>query len=120
MKKSLERVIVTNNPATAKAYAKTDNVMFMEDSTPNEVYREAKKLIENGGRLIKPTLKYKEDYYTTVGIFFDGRTEPTPWNLREIESACRATEGVSTFRGKGLMSQRVEMYKNGPQRKKAA
>ncbi len=120
MKKSFERVIVTNNPATAKAYGKTDKVMFMEDATPNEVYNEAKKLIENGGRLIKPTLKNKEDYYTTVGIFFNGSTEPTPWNLREIESACRATEGVSTIRGKSPMNQRVEMRKNGPERRKAA
>ena len=46
MKKSFERVIVTNNPATAKSYGKTDKVIFMEDATPNEVYNEAKKLIE--------------------------------------------------------------------------
>ena len=120
MKKSFERVIVTNNPATAKAYGKTDKVMFMEDSTPNEVYTEAKKLIGDGGRLIKPTLRNKEDYYTTVGIFFNGNTEPTPWNLREIEAACRATEGNSPFRGKSPTFQKMEMHRNGPERRKAA
>ena len=120
MKKSFERVIVTNNPATAKAYGKTDKVMFMEDSTPNEVYTEAKKMIENGGRLIKPTLRNKEDYYTTVGIIFNGNTEPTPWNLREIEAACRATEGNSPSRGKSTTFQKVEMHRNGPERRKAA
>ena len=120
MKKSFERVIVTNNPATAKSYGKTDKVIFMEDATPNEVYNEAKKLIEDGGRLIKPMLKDTVDYYSTVGIFFNGETEPTPWNLREIEAACRATEGKSQFRGKGHMDQLVEMWKNAPQHRKAA
>ena len=120
MKKNFERVIVTNNPATAKSYGKTDKVMFMENATPNEVYKEAKKLIESGGRLIKPMLKDKIDYYSTVGIFFNGETEPTPWNLREIEAACRATEGMSQFRGTGHFDQIAEMCKNAPQHRKAA
>ena len=30
MNKNFERIIVTNNPATAKSYGKTDNVMYME------------------------------------------------------------------------------------------
>ena len=104
MNKNFERIIVTNNPATAKSYGKTDNVMYMENATPNEVYKEAKKLIESGGRLIKPMLKDKIDYYSTVGIFFDGGAEPTPWNLREIEAACRATEGITQFRGKDSLN----------------
>ena len=120
MNKNFERIIVTNNPATAKSYGKTDNVMYMENATPNEVYKEAKKLIESGGRLIKPMLKDKIDYYSTVGIFFDGGAEPTPWNLREIEAACRATEGITQFRGKSHFDQIVEMWKNAPQHKKAA
>jgi hypothetical protein len=120
MKKNFERVIVTNNPATAKSYGKTDKVMFMENATPNEVYTEAKKLIESGGRLIKPMLKDTTDYYSTVGIFFDEDKEPTPWNLREIEAACRATEGQSQFRGKGRKDQLVEMWKNAPEHRKVA
>ena len=118
MKRSFERVIITNNPATAKAYGKTDKVMFMEDATPYEVYTEAKKMIETGGRLIKATIKNKEDYYSTVGIFFTGASEPTPWNLREIEAACRATEGVATVKGKSPAFQKVEMRRNGPERRK--
>ena len=85
-----------------------------------EVSEEAKKLIESGGRLIKPMLKDKIDYYSTVGIFFNGETEPTPWNLREIEAACRATEGMSQFRGTGHFDQIAEMWKNAPQHRKAA
>ena len=120
MKMNFERVIVTNNPATAKSFGKTDRVMFMENATPNEVYTEAKKLIESGGRLIKPMLKDTTDYYSTVGIFFNGGKEPTPWNLREIEAACRATEGNSPFRGKSPTFQKMEMHRNGPERRKAA
>lgn len=75
-----ERVIVTNNPASARKYDRTDNVRFMKDATPNEVYAEAKSLIEAGARLIRPNFKDVTDYYTTVGVFFDGHTEPTPWN----------------------------------------
>ena len=120
MKKNFERVIVTNNPATAKSFGKTDRVMFMENATPNEVYTEAKKLIESGGRLIKPMLKDTTDYYSTVGIFFNGGKEPTPWNLREIEAACRATEGMSQFKGTGHFDQFVEMWKNAPQHRKTA
>lgn len=117
--KYFERIIVTNNPATEKSYGKTDKVMFMENATPNEVYTKAKEFIESGGRLIKPKLKDKTDYYTTVGIFFIGDTEPTPWNLREIEAACRATEGISSFRGKSSMKQIVEMRKNAPEHRRA-
>ena len=114
----LERVIVTNNPASAKKYEKTDKVMFLKDATPNEVYAEAKHLVEAGGRLIRPKFKEVTDYYTTVGIFFDGHSEPTPWNVRAIEAACRATQGMSEFRKKGHTGQVLEAWKNGPERRR--
>lgn len=113
-----ERVIVTNNPVSAKKYGGTDNVRFMKDATPNEVCNEAKNLVDAGGRLIRPLFKDVADYYTTVGIFFDGHTEPTPWNARAIEAACRATQGMSEFRKKGHTGQILEAWKNGSERRK--
>ena len=117
--KNYERVIVTNHPATERSYSKSDKVIFMENATPHEVYTRAKEYIESGGRLIRPVLKDKTSYYATVGIFFPGDTPPTPWNLREIEAACRATEGLSHVIDSRRSHQLAEMRKNGPEHRKS-
>lgn len=121
MKKSFERVIVTNNPAAVKFYDNSDKVMFMKDATPYEVYSRVRDLLENGGKLIKPNIKNPTEYYTTVGVFYDGKSEPTPWNIREIEAACRATKDITSFNsGKTLLDQKLERWKDGPEPNKAA
>jgi len=116
MRKKIDRVIVTNNPSVAKAYKKEDEVMFMEGATPHEVYTAIRELLMNGGRLSRPVLKDKTSFYTTASVFYDGSTEPTSWNMREIEAACRATSGVEILPGKfnDKMHQMIEMWKNAP------
>ena len=121
MKKSFERMIVTNNPATVKSYASSDKVIFMEGATPYEVYSKVKELLGEGGKLIKPMIKDAAEYFTTVGVFYDGNPEPTPWNMREIEAACRATKSITFFNsGKTRLDQKFECWKNGPAHRKAA
>lgn len=114
-----ERVILTNNPLVEKIYSNEDQVIFMDEATPHEVYCAAKELLEKGGRLIKPYFYNKTDFYTTVGVFFDGTGKTTPWNLREIESACRATQGISSFKGKqhSKFAQFMDKRHNAPERK---
>ena len=118
--KTFERVIVTNNPSSAKYYGDFDKVMYMENATPFEVYSKVKDLLEDGGHLIRPTLKDKTDYFTTVGVFYDDNAEPTPWNMREIEAACRATMGISNFKKGSYFGQLKDRRKNGPNRRKAS
>ena len=119
--KKIERIIVTNNPASAKTYGQCDRIMFMKNATPYEVYMRVRTLLENGGRLSKPVIKDKTSYYTTVSVFYDGSFEPAPWNLREIDAACRATRGAHDYSAKGMhVRQIIDLRRNGPEHRPAA
>lgn len=119
--KSIERIIVTNNPTSAKAYGKSDRIMFMQDATPYEVYMRVRDLLENGGRLSKPVIRDKTSYYTTVSVFYSDTFEPSLGNLREIDAACRATKGVQDYNPKMKhIRQVIDLRRNGPDYRPAA
>ena len=115
----IDRVIITNNPAVEKARSNTEKVVFMDGATPYEVYCAVKELLEKGGRLTRPILKGKTDYYYTACVFFNGETEPTPWNMREIEAALRATQGLvfNENQAHGKLVQLRDRWHNVPERK---
>ena len=115
-----KRIIVTNNPLVARSYEKEDQVVFMDGATPHEVYLAIREMLLKGGCLSKPVLKDKTSYYTTASIFYDGRSQPTPWNLREIEAACRATEGVKILNNSGNITFRqfMDKWKNAPEHRR--
>ena len=119
--KEIERIIVTNNPTSAKAYGKSDRIMFMQDATPYEVYMRVRDLLENGGRLSKPVIRDKTSYYTTVSVFYSDTFEPSLGNLREIDAACRATKGVQDYNPKMKhIRQVIDLRRNGPDYRPAA
>ena len=118
--KKIERIIVTNNPASAKAYGQSDRIMFMQNATPYEVYMRVRTLLENGRRLSKPVIKDKTTYYTRVSVFYDGSFEPAPWNLTEIDAACRATGGADDHSAKGMhVRQIIDLRRNSPEHRPA-
>lgn len=119
--KEIERIIVTNNPATVKTYGQSDKIMFMQDATPYEVYMRVRDLLENGGRLSKPVIRDKTSYYTTVSVFYSDTFEPSLGNLREIDAACRATKGVQDYNPKMKhIRQVIDLRRNGPDYRPAA
>ena len=119
--KSIERIIVTNNPTSAKAYGKSDRIMFMQDATPYEVYMRVRDLLENGGRLSKPVIRDKTSYYTTVSVFYSDTFEPSIGNLREIDAACQATRDVQDYSPKMKhIRQEIEHRRNGPDNRQSA
>lgn len=119
--KRFERIIVTNNPASAKAYGQSDRIMFMQNATPYEVYVRVRALLENGGRLVKPIIKDKTTFYTTVAVFYGETFEPVPGNLREIDAACRATRGTQDYSARGMhVRQIIDLRRNGPEHRPAA
>ena len=119
--KEIERIIVTNNPATVKTYGQSDRIMFMQDATPYEVYMRVRDLLENGGRLSKPVIRDKTSYYTTVSVFYSDTFEPSLGNLREIDAACRATKGVQDYNPKMKhIRQVIDLRRNGPDYRPAA
>ena len=119
--KRFERFIVTNNPASAKAYDGSYRIMFMQNATPYEVYMRVRALLENGGRLVKPVIKDKTSFYTTVAVFYGETFEPSLGNLREIDAACRATRDVRDYSARGMhVRQIIDLKKNGPEHRPAA
>lgn len=119
--KTIERIIVTNNPTSAKAYGKSDRIMFMQNATPYEVYMRVRDLLENGGRLSKPVIRDKTSYYTTVSVFYDGSFESSPGNLREINDVCQLTKGSQDYSPKmKRIRQVIDLRRNGPEFKPAA
>ena len=119
--KRIERIIVTNNPASAKAYGQSDRIMFMQNATPYEVYMRVRALLENGGRLSKPVIRDKTSFYTTVSVFYGETFEPSLGNLREIDDACRATRDVQDYSSKMKhIRQVIDLRKNGPEYRPAA
>ena len=113
--KKIERIIVTNNPASAKTYGQCDRIMFMKNATPYEVYMRVRALLENGGRLSKPVIRDKTSYYTTVSVFYSDTFEPSIGNLREIDAACKATRDVQDYSPKMKhIRQVIDLRRNGP------
>lgn len=81
----MKRIVLTNNKKVQEKFNDKAEMRFMEDASCHDIYIEARKVVENGGKLLMdPTAGNIKSYYKSL-VFIEDGSDSGVSNQRSLE-----------------------------------
>lgn len=93
----MDKIVLTNNKKVKETYADKADMRYMEGVSAHEIFEEAKKIVESGGKLlVDPSAGNVKSYYKSI-VFMVGDEDigiSTQRSLELLDKCVQRTAGM--------------------------